>query len=206
MNKTEQTDKLSLVLHAIEHPEDYSDEQLSFLLRDEQRAAYYRLMCDAASAYASSQEESEEEVEAEWQRFRDQHIQKSLWHKIAAIFIGAILLSGVAYATVSYITRQTSNDRPVASQKTLTEPLHVSAQETNPADTAYTFKDAELQDILSEMATYYELQTLFHNDQARHTRLYIKWDKTEDVQAMVDRLNKFEKVNITLTNDLIIVE
>ena len=50
MSKTDNEDKLTRVLHATEHPEEYTDEQLEELLRDEECAAYYRLMCDASTA------------------------------------------------------------------------------------------------------------------------------------------------------------
>ena len=52
MNRTGQTDKLAQVLDAIERPERYTNEQLLQLLSDEQCSDYYRLMCDATSAYA----------------------------------------------------------------------------------------------------------------------------------------------------------
>ena len=68
MSKTDPKDKLAMVLDATEHPEQYTDEQLEELLRDEECAAYYRLMSEASSAFAETHTESEEEIDAEWQR------------------------------------------------------------------------------------------------------------------------------------------
>ena len=56
------------------------------------------------------------------------------------------------------------------------------------------------------MASYYQLRPEFRTEEARHIRLYIKWNKEEDAQTMVNRLNRFEKVNVTLSNGHIIAQ
>lgn len=206
MNKTEQTDKLTQVLDAIEHPERYSDEQLQELLNDETCADYYRLMCDATSAYASTREESEAEIESEWQRFAASHTPRTnVWRKVAAVFIGFLLVSGLSWAAMTYM--KGGDEKKVAPTNIqATPPLQ---QPTTPAlataDTL-TFENAELQEILTELANHYGLRTEYRKEEARHTRLYIKWNKAEEAQVMIDRLNRFEKVNITLDHDLMIAE
>ena len=55
MSKAEQNEKLTQVLEMTEHPERFTDEQLQQLLNDEECADFYRLMCDATSAYAGTQ-------------------------------------------------------------------------------------------------------------------------------------------------------
>ena len=63
MNKADQTDKLTRVLEATEHPELYTDEELEQLLSDEECAEYYHLMCEAASAYDELREEDTPAIE-----------------------------------------------------------------------------------------------------------------------------------------------
>ena len=150
MKTTNLEDKLTEVLKATEHPEQYTDEQLQELLADEECAEYYRLICDADNAYAEAPEESEEEIEAEWQR----------------------------------ITR---NSQPSSS------------------DTIQVFQDAELQEILTVVANYYKLHTDYRSEEARHVRLYTKWNKAESAEKMVKRLNRFDKVNLTLEGDVLTV-
>lgn len=206
MNKTEQTDKLTQVLDAIEHPERYSDEQLQELLNDEQCAEYYRLMCDATSAYADTHEESEAEIEAEWQRFTANHTsQVSVWRKVAAVFIGFLLISGLSLAAITYIKH--SDEKELLPPNTQTTPplQQPTTPPTATADTI-TFENAELQDILTELGNHYGLRTEYRKEEVRHTRLYIKWNKAEEAQVMIERLNHFEKVNITLDHDLMIAE
>ena len=78
--------------------------------------------------------------------------------------------------------------------------------QTATAEMVYTFENAELEEILTEVASYYQLRPEFRTEEARHIRLYIKWNKEEDAQTMVNRLNRFEKVNVTLSNGHIIAQ
>ena len=105
--KVEQTDKLTMVLDAIEHPEQYTDEQLQQLLKDEECADFYRLMCDAASAYTSTYTESDDEVEAEWRRFVAKTSSPFRYVlKVAAVLLTVLLLSGIGYAAVRLIQNE----------------------------------------------------------------------------------------------------
>ena len=206
MNKTEQTDKLTQVLDAIEHPERYSDEQLQELLSDETCAEYYRLMCDATSAYADTHEESEAEIEAEWQRFAANHTPKvHIWRKVAAVFIGFLLVSGLSLAAITYLKSSDEKEVPPTNTQTA-PPLQQPTTSPTPEANTIVFENAELQDILKELASHYGLRTEYRNEEVRHIRLYIKWNKAEEAQVMIEHLNHFEKVNITLDHDLMIVE
>ncbi|MBR6841115.1 MAG: DUF4974 domain-containing protein [Prevotella sp.] len=209
MNRTGQTDKLAQVLDAIERPERYTNEQLLQLLSDEQCSDYYRLMCDATSAYAGSHTVSTVDIDAEWQKFSRQHMNSSLriWRKIAAVFVGLMMISGLSYAAIHMINSESSapaveNVESTPAKSVVTD----SPNQTATADMVYTFENAELEVILTEVARYYQLRPEFRSDEARHIRLYIKWNKEEDAQTMVERLNRFEKVNVTLTNGHIIAQ
>lgn len=128
-----------------------------------------------------------------------------IWLKVAAVFIGLIMLSGIAIAAIQYIRyiddKQTLQKTPVAT--TRQQPV---AESEAPADTLRTFENEELEDILSEVADYYHLRTQYRDDEIRHIRLYIKWNKNQGAEAMVERLNGFEKVNVSLDKDLLCAE
>ena len=68
------------------------------------------------------------------------------------------------------------------------------------------YTDEELQQILSELADHYHLEVDYRNEQARHVRLYTKWNTAAPLSQIVERLNHFEKVNIRQTNKQIIAE
>ena len=212
MSKTDQEDKLFRVLDATEHPEQYTDEELEELLRDEECAAYYRLMCDAASAYAEKPEESDAAIDAEWQRIvsRQEHhrtvplIPLAL-RKVAAVVMAVIVLSAVSYAAVRLIQgRQQPESESVAAVQEVTE--QSSALPSEAEDSIHIFQNAEFQEILSTVSAYYRLQTEYRREDTRRVRLYIKWNKMECVDSLLQRLNHFDKVQLTLSNDKIIVE
>lgn len=206
MSKTDREDKLSKVLDATEHPEQYTDEQLEELLSDEECADYYRLMCDAASAYAATRTETDEELEAEWQRLQHRGARPVLFsiRKIAAVVIAILALTGISYAAVSLMTDH--EETPSANTEMAETPSSLPDSPTETADTVQTFQNVELQDILTAVAAHYQLQTEYRNEQSRHVRLYIKWNKSEGVETMLERLNKFDKVTLTLSDNKIIVE
>ena len=206
MSKTDREDKLSKVLDVTEHPEQYTDEQLAELLSDEECADYYRLMCNAASAYAATHTETDEELEAEWQRLQHRSARPVLFsiRKIAAVVIAILALTGISYAAVSLMT---DHEDTLSTNTEMTEtPSSLPDSPTEPADTVQTFQNVELQDILTAVAAHYQLQTEYRNEQSRHVRLYIKWNKSEGVETMLERLNKFDKVTLTLSDNKIIVE
>ncbi|MBQ8990147.1 MAG: DUF4974 domain-containing protein [Prevotella sp.] len=207
MNDIQQEDKLTQVLEAVEHPERYTDEQLRQLLSDEECADYYRMMCDAASAYADTQEVSEAETEAAWQQIRERRPARILTlRRIAAVLVVILLLSGFSFAAIQWMQDHTETPDDKSAQAPIENTVAADGSQTVATDSVWTFQNAELQEILTEVAAYYQLRTEYRHEETRHVRFYIKWNKAEPVQPIVERLNLSEKVNITLADDLLIVE
>jgi hypothetical protein len=214
MKTTNLEDKLTEVLKATEHPEQYTDEQLQELLADEECAEYYRLICDADNAYVEAPEESEEEIEAEWQRITrnsqpSSNSQFSIFifqlSKVAAVVIAVLALSAVSYAAVKLLSARQQQSTPVVVTETMQVSENPATPLPEPADTIQVFQDAELQEILTVVANYYKLHTDYRSEEARHVRLYTKWNKAESVEKLVKRLNRFDKVNLTLEGDVLTV-
>lgn len=201
-------DKLTQVLEAVEHPERYTDEQLRLLLSDNECAAYYQLMCDAASSYADSHEVDEAETEAAWQQLSLRKPARLLTlRRIAAMLVTVLLLTGISYAAIRLISEHAEAVDDM-TDKTLVADTQATAdeQEESPTDSVWTFQHAELQEILEQVAAYYQLQTEYRHEETRHVCFYVKWNKAEAVQQLMERLNLSEKVNITLADGVLIVE
>lgn len=81
----------------------------------------------------------------------------------------------------------------------------VSRQQSE-SDSIRTFENAELQQILGELADHYHLDVDYRNEQARHIRLYTKWNPAAPLSQMIERLNGFEKVSIRQAHNHIIAE
>ena len=179
------------LLRMTERPQDYTDEELQQLMNDPDMRAYYELMVKAEEGFAQR---------------KTRHDKSMRRWKIAAMFAGIILLSGLTFAAVHIISGQESVER--SQQEVVVakpQPTAVDRQQSE-SDTIRTFENAELQQILSELADHYHLDVAFQNEQTRHLRLYTKWDTSAPLSQMIERLNTFEKVSIRQTDNQIIAE
>lgn len=60
--------------------------------------------------------------------------------------------------------------------------------------------------MLSEIASYYDLQVKFENNEDKTLRLYYEWDSYSSIENIVKELNQFENVNIELQQNELIVK
>ena len=179
------------LLKMIERPQDYSDEELEQLMSNPDMRAYYELMVKAEEGFA--------------QRKTKRNTGVRLW-KIAAMFIGIILLSGITFAAVHIMRSQESGYRSQETVAVTNSQLSIPNSQPSESDTIRTFENAELQQILGELADHYHLEVDYRNEQARHIRLYTKWNTSAPLSQMVERLNNFEKVSIRQAKNQIIAE
>ena len=122
------------------------------------------------------------------------------------MFIGIILLSGITFAAVHIMRSQESGYRSQETVAVTNSQLSTPNSQPSESDTIRTFENAELQQILGELADHYHLEVDYRNEQARHIRLYTKWNTSAPLSQMVERLNSFEKVSIRQTKNQIIAE
>ena len=46
----------------------------------------------------------------------------------------------------------------------------------------------------------------FKNEAARTLRFYLQWEADDTLQEIIDKINHFEKVHLTLTDETITIE
>ncbi len=214
-------DKSELLLRMLENPEQYSDEQLLELLADEECRELYeamRLSADAFQMEDAKAKISEGLKDEEWQIFSMTHDADSdgrtarrhySLSKIAALFIGVLMLSGIAYAAYRMALRAgEDSQKPVQELPMANSPQQVLIEE--PTDSVkqapVVFENAELQTMLNEMATYYNYKVTFRTEAAKHIRLYFTWDKASKIEDVVATFNKFERIHINIENQTLVVE
>ena len=174
------------------HPEKYTDEQLDQML-DESNIP----VPDANDA---------------WEQFQKVHIvakSTTTWYKIAAMFIGILMLSGIAYAAISHFIKM--EDKP---QVTLTERMPdikkmektYGAEMTPTKKAPVVFNNVELQQIMQYVADGYGVKVEFKNNAARTIRFYLQWEADDTLQEIIDKINHFEKVHLTLNEDTITIK
>ena len=190
------------LLRMVERPQDYSDEEIMKLVSDPEMKAYYELMVSAEAGFALKRSE-EPKVYTRAKLYS----LSSRFLKVAAVFIGVILLSGIAFAAYRYVVGEGLSvggdlESPTQEVRISSSPQQVQTK----TESVRTFENAELQQILQELSDYYHVGLEFHNEQSRHIRLYTKWDTTAPLQQIIELLNGFEKVNVRLIDNKIIAE
>ena len=216
-------DKIELLLDIQEHPEKYSDEQLnSMLAEDEELAEMMELL--ATTKRAMTKEETEDEqldMDALWQEFEDEHelefdepetkrVSMPL-RKIAAMFIGVALTAGVAFAAIQ-IVRSVSKPAPEPTKiEAPAAPKAAQPDDEVPADTVVAvkpvvFDNVELAQIMEQIAAHYKAEVEIENEDAGAYRLYFEWNSQETLEHVVERLNRFESINIELNNNKMTVK
>ena len=206
----EQNDKIRLLLDMHEHPENYTDEQLAAMLDDEMQE-------QLATAKRAMTDIPEPDVDAEWQRFEHEHfapVKNRRWLKVAAIFLGVIMLSAFTYAAIRAVSHSVNEKAKEPTETVGTEPQPESTvgPRLGVADTAtvvsepIVFDNQPLDQMLEQIAPHYGMQVEFRNEDARALRFYFVWQPDEDLDAVLERLNLFESVNISKEGNTIVVE
>ena len=216
-------DKIELLLDIQEHPEKYSDEQLnSMLAEDEELAEMMEQL--ATTKRAMTKEEAEDEqldMDALWQEFEAKHelefdepetkrVSMPL-RKIAAMFIGVALTAGVAFAAIQ-IVRSVSKPAPEPTKiEAPAAPKAALPDDEVPADTVVAvkpvvFDNVELAQIMEQIAAHYKAEVEIENEDAGAYRLYFEWNSQETLEHVVERLNRFESINIELNNNKMTVK
>ena len=163
--------------------------------------------------------DSSDIIDEEWVKFEAENFgseerkvrnEKSLLFKIAAMFIGVLMLSGIAYAAVHIIS---SHSQKAQEEQTITTTAPQSSNlDTQQAveDSTMTkpiiYEDVDLESILNDVATFYQVEPVFKKAATKQIRLYFTWDKKQTIDDIIDTFNKFERIHITREDKILIVE
>ena len=105
MNKTD------LLLQMMEQPQHYTAEEWQEILADEECRELYTLLSKTQSvidAARANREVTDDMIDAEWQRLshekREVKSEKYSLLKFAAMFVGILMLSGIAYAAIHIVS------------------------------------------------------------------------------------------------------
>ena len=224
-------DKFEKILDIIDHQEKYSDEEIREILQDEECRKLYQTMMEVDSALENPSPIIN--VDEEWEKFSQEHqLQEEAtqnaaqeaashpitsWRKLAASIAGFVLISGIAFAAIhTYIKRSqeptqvTADTHPevinsdsakqVAAKDSLTHP-----KPEKPA-IHKTFENVAFEQMISEIASYYDLQVKFENNEDKTLRIYYEWNSHSSIENIVKELNQFENVNIELQQNELIVK
>lgn len=215
-------DKFEKILDIIDHQEKYSDEEIREILQDEECRKLYQTMVEVDSALESPSPIIN--VDEEWEKFSQEHqLQEEAshpitsWRKLAASIAGFVLISGIAFAAIhTYIKRSqettqvTADTHPEVMKSDSAKQVAATDSLTHPKPEKpaihKTFENVAFEQMISEIASYYDLQVKFENNEDKTLRLYYEWNSHSSIENIVKELNQFENVNIELQQNELIVK
>lgn len=215
-------DKFEKILDIIDHQEKYSDEEIREILQDEECRKLYQTMMEVDSALESPSPIIN--VDEEWEKFSQEHqLQEKAthpitsWRKLAASIASFVLISGIAFAAIhTYIKRSqeptqvTADIHPEAIKSDSAKQVAAKDSLTHPKPEKpvihKTFENVAFEQMISEIASYYDLQVKFENNEDKTLRLYYEWNSHSSIENIVKELNQFENVNIELQQNELIVK
>ena len=215
-NKSKE-EKRKMFFDMQEHPNRYTDEQVERLLADGNMKDFFHDMAVVRMAMKKGNPKKVNIDEA-WKGFADKlglkvneasgKTSSNRW-KIAASIIGVIFLSGITLAAIhSGIFRSSSSDEAkqakmeqVSSTSDLNNTDSIKASTLEKTDSLglkpVVFDNAELGNVVSQLAAFYHVKVEFGNAESQHIRIFFNWDKTKTLKQNLDILNAFERIQIT---------
>ena len=173
------------------HPEQHTDEQFDQML-------------DEVSVPMPDANE-------EWERFRRSHQQRRSkgWMQVAASIVGVLMLSGIAYATINHFIMEDEKPNTAITERKpdvrkVRDAHGVAMVPTKKAPVI--FNNVELQQIMQYVADGYGVKVEFKNKAARTIRFYLQWEADDTLQEIIDKINHFEKVHLTLNEETITID
>lgn len=209
-------EKINRLLDMQEHPGQYSDEALEQMLNDPEARG---LMEATAQLKRAMQNDefimSEQDIDNEWQRFASARLASQKperrWLKIAAMFIGVLLLSGIAFAAVHiFVGGDPSVERDPSAggnMKSPTQGVRVvnPHQPAGPSADSVVFENVTLDSIARDIAAYHHIGMDLQNDQAGQLRFFFLWNQEDSLQEVIEKLNMFDHINMAVEDGKLIV-
>lgn len=217
-------DNIDRLLDALEHPENYSDAEVEQLLADPEVREIYDTLRKTADASAPVPEIN---IDDEWRRFEAKQPKRIptilRWlsfmasRNAAAAVLALVGTLAVVAATIGVThyfnankemaqTEQAETQKQTAIADSYVAPTDTIPAETTPVAETIGFKGENLERILADMAGYYGATVKFNQDAAKSLQLYFEWDQSLPLNEVVEQLNNFEQINITLTDKVLTVK
>ena len=202
---------------------------------DQLEAENQELLALTKQAFVKREVEKESvPVDEEWEKFAAEHadeleaLEKDephtvtitklmgiLPYKVAASIIGILFTAGVAFAAIHIVRHFVGEDVKSPTQEVQipnsSQPSPALSADTVKTDTTanakpIVFDNVALDKMLPQIASYYNKEVDFQNDDARQLRFYFVWKQDETLDVVLHRLNLFESITVELKSDKIVVE
>ena len=131
--------------------------------------------------------------------------------KIAASFIGVLLVSGIAFAAIHLVRQYQKQETPQTEiTENVTTPVTTLPADTLANDTVTVqpviYDNTPLEKMLPEIAAHYDVKVIFTNDEVRGLRIRFVWYPQQGINQIISDLNQFERLTVTRKENQITVE
>ena len=204
MNKTD------LLLQMMDQPQHYTAEEWQEILADEDCRELYTLMSmtqGAIDAARAEQEVTDDMIDAEWQRLSSEQ-SNFQFRKFAAMFVGILMLSGIAFAAIQSLTPSPSPKDEGSSYTQVQDTVvkhSASPSAGKRSGEARIYDNVPLGEIFEELSAYYHVKVVYQNDDAPRLRLFYQWKPEYPLEKVVEMLNNFEWIQIETENDTLFI-
>ena len=209
------SENIRQLLEMLDNPEAYTEQGIQDIInRDEDTRETYRMIVEAKRSSRQRQANKPVDVDAAWQKLnqKSQPQQQSFgWIKIAASFIGILLVSGIAFAAIQIVRYAQQNTPKTEEVINTPKPANVTPTDTLTTDTITVphpiiYDNIPLEKMLPEIAAHYDANVMFVNDETRQLRFRFVWNPQKGIDQVVSDLNQFERLTVTLKDNQITVE
>lgn len=217
-------DKIDRLLHIIDRPDLYSEKDLEQLLSDPEVRAVYDLLNNTKSALSPIQVP---DVDAEWTVFLRSRSVSTLpttrrlilnWFSrnvAASVTICITSLAAVAAVvgvTINYVLEK-EIETPVAAIQhdavaviSYTDTTNVTEYSASRSPENIVFDNQPLETVATRIADFYGYDVVFSAQSPKSLRLYFRWNQTQTLYQVIESLNNFEQIHISVKDKTIKID
>ncbi len=215
-------DKIDKLLDALEHTDHYSEKEIEALLSDQEIREVYNLLDKTKTTLTPI---PTPDVDAEWCKFSNSHTSKrertyrifNLFSRnvAASIAIGIASLAAVA-AVVGVSVNYALNNKPDNPIAEVVQPtkgniessdtIVVAEEASAVAPETIVFDNEPFETIIQCISEYYGYKAEFSTEASKALRLYFRWNQGLPLDEVVESLNNFEHINLTVKDNTIKID
>ena len=129
---------------------------------------------------------------------------------MAATFISILFVTGIAIAAIRSLTTAPSPKGEKSEQIQNTDRKTGKTTPLTPekgieSEAPVVFDNVTLDSIAKDIAAYHHMDVDLQNEQAKQLRFYFVWNQEDGLQEVLEKLNMFEHVDMTVENGKLIV-
>ncbi len=204
-------DKIDRLLDAMEHPDSYSEKDIEAMLADPEVREVYDLLDKTTASLTSI---PAPDVDTEWAAFERAHgkrrfrilnlFSRNLAASIAIAVASLAAVAAVVGVSVNYVLNQKTEipaTEPVAAviENVISNDTVIVA-EPAPATAPGTivFDNEPLETIANHIAGYYGCSVEYTAEAPKSLRLYFRWNQAQTLDEVIESLNNFEQIHISV--------